>query len=76
MQKMVKVNSRKYNVQFVMKAMILTTAICSRIKHARREAKYYGRKSCAMDAIHHCHKMTMQKHVNREENTWSVNSLM
>ena len=39
MQKMVPVNSRNYNVQFVMKAMILTTAVCSMIKRPRREAK-------------------------------------
>ena len=46
MQKMVTVNSRKYNVQFVMKAVVLKIAVYSRIKHLRREAKYYGRKSC------------------------------
>ena len=66
-QKMVTVNSSKHSAQFVMKAMILTVAVCSRIKHQRREAKYCGRKSCAMDAIHQYQKITMQKQVNREE---------
>ena len=76
MRKMVAVNSRKYNVQFVMKAMTLTIAVCSRIKHLRREAKYYGRKSCAMDNIHQYHKITMQKHINFEEHARSVSSLI
>ena len=70
MQKMVTVNSRKYNVQFVMKAVVLTIAVYSRIKHLRREAKYYGRKSCAMDVIHQYHKITMQNHVQRR--TWKI----
>ena len=38
MQKIVAVNSRKYNVHFVVKAMILTIAVWSRIKYFRREA--------------------------------------
>ena len=63
MQKMVTVNSRKYNVEFVIKSMIFTVAVCSRIKHLRRGVKYCRRKSCAMDAIYQCRKITIQKHV-------------
>ena len=58
MQKMVTVNSRKYNVQFVMKAMILTIAICSRIKHLRRETKFYGRKKLCYG----CYSLVSQDH--------------
>ena len=54
----------------------LEIAVYSRIKHLRREAKYYGRKSCAMDVIHQYHKITMQKHVNREEHARSVSSFV
>ena len=76
MQKMMKVNSRKNNLQFVMKIMTLTIAVCSRIKHLKREAKYYGRKRCLMDVIRQYHKITMQKHVNREEHARSLSSFI
>ena len=33
---------KKLQCPVLMKAMILTTAVCSKIKHSRREAKYYG----------------------------------
>ena len=36
------------------------------VKYLRREAKHYGRKSCAMDVIHQHHKITMQKPENMQ----------
>ena len=57
---------KKVQFQFVMKAMILTSAECSRIKYLTREVKYYGKKSCAMEVIHQYHKITMKNHINRE----------
>ena len=42
--------------------------VCNeRIKYLRKEAKHYGRKSCAMDVIHQHHKITMQKPENMQD---------
>ena len=67
---------KKVQFQFVMKAMILTSAECSRIKYLTREVKYYGKKSYAMEVIHQYHKVTMKNHINREERARSVSSLI